>query len=675
MSASGLTRDCVNRPQALSTRIPAILAAFLLAAILPSAAARAAEPASAVPPSWAANGVFVYRVSTPDADDVLERAEEGVAMVANLLDRSVPQILVFNGLIGHDHPGAANWDGIWPDWNRVTFRAGHDWKKLSDFMLRVREKSNASASFHVNLTDVNAGLRDYPETRAFFDQLVKTQSIYRRDRVAGKRDGIPYVPTDLDATIALEPRKDNESIAIIALVNYKKFWDSGLARQMIDTFYGHLPYPPPLLYLDVLTLTGGNFSTGPPDGPLGGSEQTQQEGVIAIVDYLRSKGTDLATEGDRPYGNRPDGAARAGYVWYHGRGFSNDDYRVISGGSHVNLPGHHVLGNPGAFNVSPIALTAPGLQTVRAHYDALLAGKPAVKKLPGLDTWHLSQRPPTKTDEFDIPGTGDTFRGDWADLVSYFYLATIQENYHIGKRSVRQQFNSVGAVHLGTYRLTHPDGTQTSVLVPDFFVGYQKAAAQKAGQIMLGVPIETKVTVPQAGRYPLTIMLKDPVYRDYHNFNVYVNGRLHRNLGKFPRVKTPEEWIEVDAGEVELVEGENTIVFDSGILRATWTDGTVAEWTTPYLRTGFKAWNGDVVFADDYDRMWPDTWSGQKKIYFFSWDGTQRSWKLPQEWRERRTVTLYPLGSTGRGAPIPLEVVDGSVSPNLLPQVPYVVVP
>lgn len=652
------------------------LAVLLLASALSSAAAHAAEPpTSAAPPFWAEKGVFVYRVSTPDADDVLDRAAEGVAMVSNLLDRSVPQIPIFNGLIGHDHPGVANWDGVWPYWNRVTFRAGNDWKKLSEFMLRLRDQSNALASFHVNLTDVNAGLRDYPETREFFDQLVRTESIYRRDRQAGQRTGTPYVPADLDATIALEPRKDNASIAIIALVNYKKFWDSGLARQMIDTFYGHLPYPPPILYLDVLTLTGGNFSTGAPDGPLGGSEKTQQEGVIAIVDYLRSKGTDLATEGDRPYGNRPDGSPRAGYVWYHGRGFSNDDYRVISGGSRVNLAGHHVLGDPGAFNVSPIASTKAGLETVRAHYDALLAGEPGVKTVPGLATWHLSERPPTKTDEFDIPGTGDTFRGDWADLVNYFYLAAIQENYHIGKRNVRRQFNSVGAMHLGTYRLTHPDGTLTSVLIPDFFVGYQKAAAQKSGQIMLGTPIETKVTVPQAGRYPLTVRLKDPVYNEHHNFNVYVNGRLHRNLGNFPRTKRPEDWIEADAGEVELVAGENTIVFDAGILRATWTDGTIAEWTTPYLRTGFKAWNGDVVFADDYDRMWPDTWSGQKKIYFFSFDGSHRSWKLPVDWRDAKTVTLHPLGPTGRGPGIPLEVVDGSISPQLLPQVPYVAVP
>ena len=82
-------------------------------------------------------------------------------------------------------------------------------RKLSGFMLRIREQSSALASFHVNLTDVNAGLRDYPETRAFFDQLVRTQSIYRRDRSRRPAHRHPYVPTDLDATHCARARKEN----------------------------------------------------------------------------------------------------------------------------------------------------------------------------------------------------------------------------------------------------------------------------------------------------------------------------------------------------------------------------------------------------------------------------------------------------------------------------------
>ena len=54
---------------------------------------------------------------------MLPQLEEGYAIVANLLDGTVPQITIVNGLIGHDHHGPWNWDGLWPDWDRVTFRA------------------------------------------------------------------------------------------------------------------------------------------------------------------------------------------------------------------------------------------------------------------------------------------------------------------------------------------------------------------------------------------------------------------------------------------------------------------------------------------------------------------------------------------------------------------------
>ena len=101
----------------------------------------------------------------------------------------------------------------------------------------------------------------------------------------------------------------------------------------------------------------------------------------------------------------------------------------------------------------------------------------------------------------------------------------------------------------------------------------------------------------------------------------------------------------------------------------------MALWTTPYLNKGFTVSNGDVTFADDYNRMWPDTWSGQKKIYFFSWDGTQRTWKLPQDWASVKKATLYPLTPDGRGKSIDLPLNDRSATPKLLPQVPYVLVP
>ncbi len=96
-------------------RIMPFLAATLLAAFAATSNASAwdrilAAPALARPPVWAAQGAYVFRVSTPDEADVLPRLEEGHAIVANLLDGTVPQITIVNGLIGHDHPGAWNWD-------------------------------------------------------------------------------------------------------------------------------------------------------------------------------------------------------------------------------------------------------------------------------------------------------------------------------------------------------------------------------------------------------------------------------------------------------------------------------------------------------------------------------------------------------------------------------------
>ena len=186
-----------RRLDSLGGRLAA--AVFFVATFCAAIAAAADPPAAAQPPFWAEKGVFVYRVSTPDADDVLERSEEALAMTSHLLDDSVPQITILGGLVGHDHAGAANWDGLWPDWNRVTYRAGHDWQKLAEFMLHARDRANTRISFHVNLTDVNAGLADYPDSRDFFQQLVRSESIYRRDfdRQAGRRAGAPYVPTDI----------------------------------------------------------------------------------------------------------------------------------------------------------------------------------------------------------------------------------------------------------------------------------------------------------------------------------------------------------------------------------------------------------------------------------------------------------------------------------------------
>ncbi|HSI85781.1 MAG: glycoside hydrolase family 101 beta sandwich domain-containing protein [Candidatus Methylacidiphilales bacterium] len=641
-----------------------------------------AKPAEvARPPFWAEKGVYVYRISTPDEPRILPNIEKGVAIVSNMLDGTVPQVVIVNGLIGHDHTGPWNWDGLWPYLERVTFRAG-DFNALSEFMTRAKTNSNVYTTFHVNLTDVNIGLRDYPETQAYFKKLVETKSIYRRDRnpQTNKRDlDPPYVPQEIDRYISNKNEKGAaDPVPIFALVNYKNYWDSGLARQTIDGLYSKLPYAPPLLYLDVLTLAGGNFATGFPTGELGGSEETQLEGVNAIIDYLRSKGSDLATEGSRPFlGKNAQGNPRAGYNWYHGAGFSNDDYSVISGGAKLALPSHQVFGSMGANNVSPIACTEQGIQTVRAHYDALLQGKPGTKKLPGLDTWHISRRPSdNKVDEFDIPGAnGDIFRGDWADMINYFYLCVVQENFHIGKRNIRKKVSTTGVVHIGSYYLSNAGAAdEAAVLVADFSKHYAAKKARDTGFFMLEEPIETKVSVGKAGTYQMRITYRVPG-RSQPMLNVYVNGKLAKSMTELPMPKEAQSSAEANIGDITLNEGENSIAVDGGPIRASWSDGTRAEWTTPYLRSGFKVYNGDVTYAIDYDRMWPDTWSGQKKIYLYSWDGTARTWKLPEEWRTLKEVTIQQLTPAGRGTATRLEVREGSVTPKLLPQIPYILLP
>lgn len=611
-------------------------------------------------PDWVKHGTFVYRISTPDAPNVLDGIEAGTAIFARLTDGTVRQVPIMNGILGHDHPGSWNWDGAWPDWTRVTFRANHDWTYLHDFMLRARDRNNTYPSFHVNLTDVNVGLKDYPETQAFFQQLVAAKAIYRRDwnQQTAKRDvEPPYVPQAI-------PQTDNP-VEIFALVNYKNFWDSGLAKQMIDDLYVRLPYAPPLLYLDVLTLGGGNFATGYPDGPLGGSQETQREGRQAIVDYLRSKGTDVATEGS---GTMHDIGST--YAWLHGQGISADDYSQITGG-HRDPIFEQTVGGAGAFNVSPIALTHASLQQVREHYRLLLAGKRDKKVMPDLSTGHVCIR--NKSDEFDIPGTGDPFRGDFADLTNNFYLTTIQELYHIGKGNTRtKRLYRAGISHLRQFALTDADGVTRTIEIPAFTATeWARKGAMAGRNIMLEDPITTSIDVPTAGLQQLTLTYYSP---GDAAANIYVNDKLLKTLDPLP--STGEgRWTELNLGQVALQAGRNTITIDSGPIRAEWDDGTQAVWTTPYLGTGFTVTNGDVTFAQDYDRMWPDTWSGQQKIYFFSWDGVTRAWTLPQEWEQVTHAMCYPLTPDGRGTGVQCTIKDRNVTLKLLPQVPYILVP
>ena len=249
----------------------------------------------------------------------------------------------------------------------------------------------------------------------------------------------------------------------------------------------------------------------------------------------------------------------------------------------MRLASQHVFGNPGAFNVSPVASTRGGLERVRAHYAALLAGQPGTKVVADLQTWRIALRDNGVKDEFDIPGTGDAFRGDWADLVNNFYLTGIQELYHIGNRSVRRRMDSIGHVHLGSYTVSGPGGKAT-VSVADFAEpDWVRRGARKIGRLMIESPTTTRVSVSQAGNYSLKVTCFLGGRSDNPQLGVYVNGKHHRSFRHIPIPEAGKGSYELDAGDIELRQGANTIAFDSGPIRAAWSDGTVAEWTTPYL--------------------------------------------------------------------------------------------
>lgn len=627
-------------------------------------------------PSWIKHGAYVYRFSCTDDPDMLVPAEQGIGLMSNLLDGSVEQIPLMTGMIGDDHRGNFIWDGIWPYWNHVSFR-GKNWQYLHDFMKRVQEKHNTKVSFHLNLTDVNIGLREYPETRAFFKKLVETKSIYRRDwnYQTNKRDKeSPYVPQEIDKYITDKDKKNPDPIQIFALVNYQNFWKSGLAKEMIDEFYSHLPYAPPVLYLDVLNLSGGNFSTGYPDGPLGGSKETQRQGILAIAKYLRSKGTEIGTEGDRDfmedYGT---------YGWLH-CGVSKPDYSKIQGASKgAKLVLQHVYGNTGGFCLSPIASTQEQLKKARAHYRHLLKGAPITRKMPGLDTWHLADRSAQNNEFNQFPDGnmgGDPFRGDWIDLINHFYLTGIQELYHIGKGNYRvSSFDKIGVVHVNKFVLEDERG-ESIVLeckdsLPPEFPEWGLKSVMESGFVMLEGRLIKKFNVSKAGKYKVKFFGRNGG-REHGGVNFYIDNKLEFSKTNIPFPKGVDF---VEMGEVFLSKGEHVFSCDSGAIYVEWNDGTVAIWDTPSMGKGFKVTNGDVTFADDYDRMWPDTWSGEKKIYFYSWDGTNRRWKLPQDWAKVKNATLYPLTPEGRGKGIPMSVKERSINPKLLPQVPYILLP
>ena len=185
--------------------------------------------------------------------------------------------------------------------------------------------------------------------------------------------------------------------------------------------------------------------------------------------------------------------------------------------------------------------------------------------------------------------------------------------------------------------------------------------------LMLETPLTADIAFPYGGKYRLSVEFFSPAPA---GLNVYVNDRVVATLDPLP--KTEGAWLTRNLGEVTLTAGRQSIAIDAGPQHAKWSDGTQAVWTTPYLGIGLRVNNGDVTFARDYDRMWPDSWSGQRKIYFFSWEGCARPWTLPADWSTVRSAMLFPLTPEGRGAGKRLSITRRTVTLTLLPQVPYV---
>ncbi len=455
---------------------------------------------------------FIWRLCASDNDDAVEECAQAIKSVNNLLDKTVVSNVITSGFIGCD-TGACNWDGSWPYWNRATFRLNKDWGKLADFMLKMRDKSNAYISFHTNITDVNVGLSHYPEMREFFEKMRKNECYYSRKIVncGGPYEGEAFIPDHIPvekATMPYVPAGD--AADVFAIVNYQKFWDCGLAREMIDEFFNHLPYPPPVLYVDVLSLAGNNCNVGYPDGELGGSAATQFDGREKILNYLRSKGSEPGGEGPGDFTT---------YNWNHG-GLSLNDYsRIQSGYCQGNSTWRgeepmHVYGNQGAYSLdlSEKLLNSNLKFELAANGGALMTEISAGDNIPKLPYQPLEE---------------------WRTLpqvIEGFYLTVIQELYHIGKGNTRmpggasnkREDEHRGRVKIESYTIhDRAAGFTIQVLAKDGSnTGVAKVIDQpwsSCGQVVSNLHESmdssniVEITVPENNEYSLIIRYYSPL--------------------------------------------------------------------------------------------------------------------------------------------------------------------
>lgn len=626
------------------------------------------------PPAWICKGLFSYKLNLADRPDALEDAAAKIGAWANLTDHAVPQLVQLLGAVGADE-GRFSWDGTWPYWSRPTFRVGHSWDHLARFMENMLRRHKAYISFHLNISDVMYGIVMYPETKALFERLREARCIYARPEGVNNAPwrGLPFVP----AGPPLAPgEKGFDASDIFAYVDYWRLWKSGLAAEIIDEFYAHLPYAPPLLYLDVLGTSGWCIHPGYPDGALGGSLETQVEGRTQIMNYIRAKGSEIMTESGDHLEELP-----TTFSWSHG-GLAFNDYSSIGGGYGAGAlacrgsKGMHVYGNQSGYHL------------LGGNDDPLpekVTGRSRSPADDGLREWGL------------VP-----------DLLQNFYLTVIQELHHIGAGHTRlpggarvERLDAAeGRVRVDALTLEAP-GKGGGRLYPAHagqVLGMARIMEQPwategrhVGDIDLAIGNGVKWTLdleeggsrrlyvryssPRGGRLLLRVNGGDGIEVHFPPTNPWeMSARLRaseygNDLRRRGGYADPWCFHGDQLVTVALKAGQNTVELLHHRIYAEWDDGSQAEWS---LAGGFRAWKGDVTFGRGCDRFWPDTWSGQQRILAFSVEGGECEWSLPEGWEDAEALAACPLSSSGRGMAVVLPVREGRVTLRLLPGTPCV---
>lgn len=583
-------------------------------------------------PEWA-KGTFIWRGNLADRANSLSMAEEKIREIYHLTDGAVRQIVFFNGAVGMDE-GYFSWDGSWPYWGRPTYRINHDWQYLGDFMMKMKEMYNTFVSFHVNITDVNAGLALADETRKFFERLRDNKCIYARPHGKDAQPwfGLPCVPDEIPLYEETpQGRKKLDPSDIFAMVDYKQLWDTGIACEIIDGLFSKLPFVPPLIYVDVFGTRGWCIHPGYPDGELGHSHETQLEGMKNIRDYIRKRGSDVA-------GESPDRLTDldADYSWSHG-GLSANDYSKIGAGFGMGCmeklrgaKGMHVYGNQGGYHLQCGDKVPERLVTNRMFESPTQSCK-----YDGIREWCSSE-----------------------DLAGSFYLTVIQELYHIGCGNVRlpggNGFSRLdefcGRAKINAVTITDANGfnqclgvnsaelTGSCVLEDDDWAVGGKTAANLDRALFNSVKFN--VTVPCEGEYNIFLRYASVGGAE---LSLEINGTDNATALKLPDTDGWQYYSDFLV-RTKLNAGTNSVAVTHGKIFAKWSDGTESVWD----RDGLKIWNDDVIFAVGEDRMWPDTWSGENRIMFYSSDGSERDWTLPENWAAVSEAQLIRLTVDGR---------------------------